>query len=115
MGVCAFVSAAVPRKQPAAQVRVQALDIEINNQCACLLTNAIIYYNSAILSRLLRKCEAEGNVKVVELIKNTSPVAWRHIHMNRHNAFHGNSPPPRPSCHRCRVRAGLGNFRRLGL
>jgi len=69
------------------------IDVEINNQCARLVANAIIYYNSAILSRLLAKCEADQNVKALELLKKTSPAAWRHIHMNGHYAFHGNSPP----------------------
>ena len=33
------------------------IEIEISNQCARLIANAIIYYNSAILSRLLTKYE----------------------------------------------------------
>ena len=36
------------------------IEIEISNQCARLIANAIIYYNSAILSRLLTKFEASG-------------------------------------------------------
>ncbi|WP_407691504.1 hypothetical protein [Robbsia andropogonis] len=32
-------------------------DIEISNQCARLIANVIIFYNSAILSRLLTKWE----------------------------------------------------------
>ena len=39
------------------------IEIEISNQCARLIANAIIYYNSAILSRLLTKYEASGNAK----------------------------------------------------
>ena len=31
------------------------IEVEISNQCARLVANAIIYYNSAILSRLLAK------------------------------------------------------------
>jgi TnpA family transposase len=34
------------------------IEIEISNQCARLIGNAIIFYNSAILSRLLTKYEA---------------------------------------------------------
>ena len=34
------------------------IEIEISNQCGRLIANAIIYYNSAILSRLLTKYEA---------------------------------------------------------
>lgn len=41
------------------------IEIEISNQCARLIANAIIYYNSAILSRLLTKCEASGNAKAL--------------------------------------------------
>jgi TnpA family transposase len=37
------------------------IEIEISNQCARLVTNAIVYYNSAILSRLLEKYQASGN------------------------------------------------------
>ena len=76
------------------------IDIEISNQCARLIANAIIYYNSSILSHLLTKCEASGNVKAVAPITRMSPAAWRHIllnghyrhynrHYNRHYIFHG--------------------------
>jgi hypothetical protein len=44
------------------------IEIEISNQCARLIANAIIYYNSAILSHLLTKYEGSGNVKAVGLI-----------------------------------------------
>ena len=65
------------------------IEIEISNQCARLIANAIIYYNSAILSRLLTKYEASGNAKALALIKKMSPAAWRHIHLNGHYTFHG--------------------------
>jgi len=42
------------------------IEIEISNQCARLITNTIIYYNSAILSQLLTKYEASGNAKALE-------------------------------------------------
>ena len=50
------------------------IDIEISNQCGRLVANAIIYYNTAILSRLLEKCQ--GKPKALALITSTSPVAW---------------------------------------
>ena len=65
------------------------IEIEISNQCARLIANAIIYYNSAILSRLVAKYEASGNAKVLALIKKMSPAAWRHIHLNGHYRFRG--------------------------
>ncbi len=61
------------------------IDIEISNQCARLVANVIVYYNSAILSRLLEKHQAGGNAKA--LITSTSPVAWRHVHMNGRYGF----------------------------
>jgi len=63
------------------------LEIEISNQCARLIANAIGYYNSAILSRLLTKYEASGNEKALALVTSTSPVAWQHIHLNGRYAF----------------------------
>jgi len=51
------------------------LEIEISNQCARLVANAIVYYNSAILSRLLAKAEASGSEVARSLATSTSPVA----------------------------------------
>jgi hypothetical protein len=65
------------------------IEIEIANQCARLIANVIIYYNSAILSRLLTRYEASGNEKALAMIKKISPAAWRHIHLNGHYTFRG--------------------------
>jgi hypothetical protein len=59
----------------------------ISNQCAQLIANAIIYYNSAILSRLLTRYEASGNAEALALIAQISPAAWRHILLNEHYTF----------------------------
>ena len=65
------------------------IEIEISNQCARLIANAIIYYNSAILSRLLtRNAEGPGR-KALATIEKVSPAAWRHIHLNGHYTFRG--------------------------
>lgn len=63
------------------------LELEISNQCARLIANAIVFYNSAILSRLLAKADAAGNEKARALAISTSPVAWRHVHMGGRYAF----------------------------
>jgi hypothetical protein len=63
------------------------IQIEISNQCARLIANAVIYYNSAILSRLLAKYEKSGNTKALAMIKKISPAAWRHILLNGHYTF----------------------------
>jgi TnpA family transposase len=60
------------------------IEIEISNQCARLIANAIIYYNSAILSRILTKSEADNTS---ELLRRISPVAWQHILLNGHYSF----------------------------
>jgi hypothetical protein len=36
------------------------IETEVSNPCGWLISNAIVYYNSAILSRLLERLEAEG-------------------------------------------------------
>ena len=63
------------------------IEIEISSPCARLIANAIIYDNSAILSRLLTKYEASGNAKALALLKKRSPAAWRHLHLNGHYTF----------------------------
>ena len=65
------------------------LEIEISNQCARLVANAIVFYNSAILSRLLTRYEASGNERALALVTSASPVAWRHVHLNGRYAFRG--------------------------
>lgn len=63
------------------------IEIEISNQCGRLLASVIIYYNSALLSRLLQKYEADGNSRGLSLIRRMSPVAWRHIFLYGHYTF----------------------------
>lgn len=74
------------RKELTGRTEIE-IEIEISNQCARLIANAIIYYNSAILSHLLMKCEASGDAKGVALITKISPTAWRHILLNGHYTF----------------------------
>lgn len=66
-------------------------EIAISNQCGRLIANAIIHYNSAILSKLKQKYEAEGNEKALAMLKKISPVAWRHIHFQGHFIFSGDN------------------------
>lgn len=67
------------------------LETEISNQCGRLICNAIVYYNSAILSRLQERLEAEGNAKGIEVLTRISPVAWQHILLNGHYTFHSSN------------------------
>lgn len=63
------------------------IEIKISNQCARLIVNAIIYYNSTILSRVLTRYGASGNAKSLALITQISPMTWRHILLNGHYTF----------------------------
>lgn len=65
------------------------IEVEISSQCARLIANAIIYYNSAILSRLLAKYEASQDARALAAIKKVSPAAWRHVHLNGRYTFRG--------------------------
>ena len=59
----------------------------ISNQCGRLLSIVIVYYNSALLSRLLQKYEATDNTCGLELLKRMSPAAWQYIFLNGHYTF----------------------------
>jgi TnpA family transposase len=51
------------------------------NECSRLLANAIIYYNTALLSRIYEQQQAAGDVAALDLIKAISPIAWQHINL----------------------------------
>ncbi|CNI60456.1 Tn3 family transposase [Yersinia pekkanenii] len=57
------------------------------NDCARLIANCIIYYNSAILSGLVEKFEKQNNEKAIEMLANLSPVAWGHILLGGNYSF----------------------------
>ena len=59
----------------------------MGDQCGRLLANAISYYNSAILSKLLVKYRAENNQKGIEILRKISPIAHQHIHFQGHVSF----------------------------
>ncbi|MCP3663163.1 MAG: transposase [Gammaproteobacteria bacterium] len=52
---------------------------EVWNECARLVGNAVIYYNSLILSEALGEFEQRGDLASAEVLKHVSPVAWQHI------------------------------------
>lgn len=62
-------------------------EIEISNQCGRFIANAIIHFNSSILSVLRLQYEAENDEKGLALLKKISPAAWRHIHFQGHLTF----------------------------
>lgn len=56
-------------------------EIQLWNECARLLTNAIIYFNSKVLSHLLVNFQRQGKTRLVDIIKGSSPVAWENINL----------------------------------
>ncbi len=56
-------------------------EIVLWNECARLVTNAIIYFNSSILSQLLTSFEYQGDATRLEIVKQASPVAWNNINL----------------------------------
>ena len=60
-------------------------DIEKWNDCARLVALCIVYYNAALISGLLDKFV--GNEPVTDMLKQLSPVAWRHIQLAGHYTF----------------------------
>jgi TnpA family transposase len=56
-------------------------EIVLWNECARLVTNAIIYFNSSILSQLLTSFEYQGDATRLEIVKQASPVAWHNINL----------------------------------
>ena len=54
-------------------------EIQIWNESARLVANAIIYFNSKVLSNLLDSFEEQGSERYLKTVKLASPVAWENI------------------------------------
>ena len=51
------------------------------NECSRLIANAVIYYNTLLLSRVYEQKLASGDHAAADIVKNTSPNAWHHVHL----------------------------------
>ena len=69
------------------------LEVAISNECGRLLANVVIAYNSILLSALLDRYQAAGNLKAIALLKRISPVAWQHIHFLGQYTFRSHAHP----------------------
>ena len=58
-------------------------DIALNDQCTRLLCLVVIYYNSYILSEVLKAKSEKASDKDLEAFKHISLISWSHIN------FHG--------------------------
>jgi len=54
---------------------------QVWNECSRLITNAVIYYNTALLSRVYEQKQAAKDQAAMEVIQGMSPVAWQHINL----------------------------------
>ena len=54
---------------------------QIWNECSRLITNAIIYYNTALLSRVYEQKRAAGDQEALAAMAGISPVAWQHVNL----------------------------------
>ncbi|MGC1952081.1 MAG: Tn3 family transposase [Gammaproteobacteria bacterium] len=66
---------------------------EIWSECARLISNSVIFYNAAILSRLWEYRQSIGDDAGAAEILNVSPVSWNNINFPGRYAFKGKSAP----------------------
>ena len=60
------------------------------NECSRLITNAIIYYNTVLFSRVYEQKLAVGDQDILYILKSVSPVAWQNV--NLFGSFEFNPP-----------------------
>jgi hypothetical protein len=46
-----------------------------------LIANAVIYYNTLLLSRVYAQKQAAGDHAAADIVKDISPNAWQHVHL----------------------------------
>ena len=66
---------------------------QIWNECSRLLTNAIIYYNSLLLSGVYEQKLAANDQAALAIIRGASPVAWRNVNLIGAMDFRGDGSP----------------------
>jgi TnpA family transposase len=66
---------------------------QIWNECSRLIANAIIYYNTLLLSRVYEQKLAAGDLEAIKVLKGTSPVAWRDVNLIGNFDFSTSSTP----------------------
>jgi hypothetical protein len=54
---------------------------QIWNECSRLISNAIIYYNTALLSVVYEQKRAAGDEEAMAAMASISPVAWQHVNL----------------------------------
>jgi TnpA family transposase len=54
---------------------------QIWNECSRLITNAVIYYNTMLLSRVYEQKQTANDHVAMAIIRGMSPVAWQHVNL----------------------------------
>ena len=57
------------------------IEQHIWNECSRLIANAVIYYNTLLLSRVQAQKQAAGDPVAAEIVKEISPNAWQNVHL----------------------------------
>lgn len=51
------------------------------NECSRLIANAVIFYNTALLSKVYEQKLAAGDQAAINALRGISPVAWQHVNL----------------------------------
>lgn len=51
------------------------------NECSRLIANAVVYYNTFVLSRVYEQKLRTGDEEAIEMMRRISPIAWQHINL----------------------------------
>lgn len=54
---------------------------QIWNECSRLIANAIIFYNTALLSKVYAQKMAASDQEAIAILRGISPVAWQHVNL----------------------------------
>jgi TnpA family transposase len=54
---------------------------QVWNECSRLIANAIIYYNTLLLSRVYEQKLAADDQEAIKILRGISPVAWRDVNL----------------------------------
>ena len=60
---------------------------ELWSECGRLITNAILYYNACLISKLIDHKKKMGDYQAVRALQQISPIAWQHINFVGHYEF----------------------------
>ncbi|MCX7091624.1 MAG: Tn3 family transposase [Legionellales bacterium] len=67
------------------------IELTINNECARLLSNCIIFYNASLLTELYQYYKQNKMEEECSKIIHLSPVAWQHINLIGIYEFYNNT------------------------